>query len=490
MSVKIVIPTKDGLVLHTKKKFVEDDIQLVLDEKLFPSGTVVITENGTHDVEKYTTAEINVDPRKPEQSKEVEYSENGQYVVSPEEGYVLTDVKVAVNVPIPEGYVKPEGDKEITENGQYDVSTYQTATVNIDTKLPEQEKEIEIIENGKSEIIPDDGFVLNKVIVDVQVPDIPAKLQDKTATPTKEAQEIAADNEFDGLGKVAINPIPDEYIVPEGSIDITNTEEYNVTNYATAQIKDGNLKPENIAEGITILGLTGNFKGGGGADTSDATATNDDLLLGKTAYANGQKLVGTIEDYDYSTSLEVRPEIDAFVTRTFTSYTNERVKSVGYRLFYMYVELKEVSFPNAETIEQYAFYGCNGLTEVSFPKATMVDTNAFNACTKLKVAKLPLLEKVVEIFRNDTSLEVVYLPKATSFSGGVFADDVNLKALILDSDTVANLQSTNSFVRSGIANGTGYVYVRDNLVNSYKTATNWSTYADQIKPLSEYVEVE
>jgi len=176
---------------------------------------------------------------------------------------------------------------------------------------------------------------------------------------------------------------------------------------------------------------------------------------------------------------------DALITRTFTNYSNERVKSIGYRLFYMYTELTAVNIPNAETIGSYAFYGCTGLTEVSFPKVVTVDTNGFNACTKLKVAKLPLLEKVVEIFRNDTSLEVVYLPKATSFAGGVFADDTNLKALILDSDVVANLQSTSVLVRSGIANGTGYVYVRDSLVDSYKTATNWTTYATQIKGLSE-----
>ena len=31
----------------------------------------------------------------------------------------------------------------------------------------------------------------------------------------------------------------------------------------------------------------------------------------------------------------------------------------------------------------------------------------------------------------------------------------------------------------------GYIYVPDALVDSYKKATNWVTYADQIKPLSE-----
>lgn len=38
---------------------------------------------------------------------------------------------VIVDVPIPEGYVKPEGTLEIVENGEYDVSNYATANVSV-----------------------------------------------------------------------------------------------------------------------------------------------------------------------------------------------------------------------------------------------------------------------------------------------------------------------------------------------------------------------
>lgn len=61
------------------------------------------------------------------------------------------------------------------------------------------------------------------------------------------------------------------------------------------QDKNTNLLPENLKAGVTCLGINGTMQPG--IDTSDATATADDILFGKTAYVNGVKIV------DYVTNL-------------------------------------------------------------------------------------------------------------------------------------------------------------------------------------------
>ena len=66
-----------------------------------------------------------------------------------------------------------------------------------------------------------------------------------------------------------------------------------------------------------------------------------------------------------------------------------------------------------------------------------------------------------------------------------FREAGNLTIVVLNCDIVPTLSNSNAFMLTPIAEGLGYIYVKDNLVENYKIATNWSTYADQIKPISE-----
>ena len=55
---------------------------------------------------------------------------------------------------------------------------------------------------------------------------------------------------------------------------------------------DANIIAENIKKDVTILNVTGTLEEG--IDTSDATATENDIEIGKSAYAGGQKIEGTL----------------------------------------------------------------------------------------------------------------------------------------------------------------------------------------------------
>ena len=76
-----------------------------------------------------------------------------------------------------------------------------------------------------------------KMKCNIEFPDVVlANLQEKEVTPTKETQEIVAEKKYDGLSKVVVNAIPDEYIIPSGEINISQNGTYDVTDKASANV--------------------------------------------------------------------------------------------------------------------------------------------------------------------------------------------------------------------------------------------------------------
>lgn len=94
--------------------------------------------------------------------------------------------------------------------------------------------------------------------------------------------------ELNGETKTITPTTSQQTITPsQGKNGITQATIGAVTSSIDANITAGNIKKD-----VTILNVTGTYEG---IDTSDANAVANDIVTGKTAYVNGQKLTGTYE---------------------------------------------------------------------------------------------------------------------------------------------------------------------------------------------------
>lgn len=203
------------------------------------------------------------------------------------------------------------------------------------------------------------------------------------AAPVVEALEITENGTYtapdgvDGYSPITVDvPIPDGYIIPSGTKEITENGTHDVTEYASVNI-----------------------------------------------------------------NVEVARSI---VERTIESYSDSEVTSVGGYAFNECKALVSANLPKVTKIETYAFNGCASLVEVDTSSLNTLNTYALNKC-------------------------------------------VSLRALILrNTAKVCTLSNVNALNYTLVANGKGLTLVPASLVDSYKAATNWSTYADQICVLEDY----
>jgi len=71
---------------------------------------------------------------------------------------------------------------------------------------------------------------------EVRVEPMTITLQQKTITPTKSNQVITFDENYDGLESVSIHSIPDNFIEPTGTLEITENGEYNIKEFEKVNV--------------------------------------------------------------------------------------------------------------------------------------------------------------------------------------------------------------------------------------------------------------
>lgn len=151
--------------------------------------------------------------------------------------------------------------------------------------------------------------------------------------------------------------------------------------------------------------------------------------------------------------------------------------------------------PNLTNVS-YAFYGCDFIESADYSKwkaENLTDVSALFFLAQLNHIDIDMsgwrTTKVTDMssaFRTTTGEGARYInisgwtTESLTNNSRIFQAQ-GIEAIVIDSPSVFRLTSNDAFQY----NRRPSVYVPDNLVDEYKSATNWSTVADQIKPLSE-----
>lgn len=217
------------------------------------------------------------------------------------------------------------------------------------------------------------------------------------------------------------------------------------------------------------------------------------LLTANTYFDEDLNIV--FADNLFDTAIE-----DALVSGTLTTYSNDRVTTARWSVF-KGTNIEYLDFPNATgTLGTTALQGSSKLKGINIPKITQVNDQAFMNCTALEKISLPSVDKISSsAFNGCVSLKSVHIGSMGPYydiGSSIFSKCYSLKTIVITHETrVIKLGGamTDWYHFYGTQNDTynpeglkdGCIYLPDSLIEDYKIATNWSVFADQMKPLSE-----
>lgn len=238
---------------------------------------------------------------------------------------------------------------------------------------------------------------------------IPAiQLQNKSVTLGSSQQVITADSPYNGLGEVTIPAV----LLEQKSVVLSSSSQTitpDSPNIGLSQVNvpavdasiDANIKSQNIKDGITILGVTGSYTGGGVSPSQYVNIHPTQLAYAYSENSNAQNDLWNLGSI---------PELDTSAVTTMNNCfrSNSQVTVL---------DLSTWSFASC-TNTQYMFAACGNLTKVTFPVNTPLKSiaNMFNNCTSLEeiagsldLSQCNAITATNNIFTNCTSLKKIQI---------------------------------------------------------------------------------
>ena len=230
-------------------------------------------------------------------------------------------------------------------------------------------------------------------------------------------------------------------------------------------------------------------------------AKNNNLTDFLTCLANKIRektgITSKINPQDFETKIDEISDngtkmLDDLLQGNLIEIKNTTIKKMRSHALAYLTNLESVDFQNLTTLNSYAFSNCYKLKNVNLPKLETLGASCFNGCRELtEQIFISPVAIAISTFVNCIKLKKVDFTYITStVASNTFQGCSEFDTFINRNTTnVVALSNKNAFSGTCIESGTGYIYVPAKFVEAYKTATNWITYADQIRAIEDYPEI-